>query len=182
MTRRVGAAIAAAALAVSTLLTGPAALASTTGQTTSQGAWHRYHQPDFIVPKGEACAFKVAVHVLYDREFFRTISHYADGSPRVRLFRGPLILQYVNVPQRTKVIRDVSGVATEKFTRSGEFASIKIISGHFGAVLSVGSDPDQGIFYVGGQGSALFAHADGTETLKLGEGGTAENLCPLLRG
>jgi hypothetical protein len=188
MRTRMGAGIAVSALAVATLATGPAAQASAGSQTsigtraTTQNVWHRYHQPDFTVPKGQACAFKVAVHVLYDREFFRTISHYRGGAPRVQLFRGPLILQYVNVPQRTKVVRNVSGVAKEIFNRDGSFAAIKVISGHFGATLTPGSDPGRGEYYAGGQGTALFANGDGTYRLKLGPRGTAENLCPLLRG
>lgn len=182
MRRRSVGVISALVLAMTGLATGTgAASASSAAEVTPQNPWHRYHQEDFVVPRGEACAFKVAVHVLYDREFYRTISRYADGTPRVQLFRGPLIIQYINVPKGTKVIRDLSGTATVKYTRSGEFLSIKIISGHFGAVLSPGSVPGPGVYYVGGQGSSLVSHPDGTETLKLGPDGRAQNLCPILR-
>ncbi len=98
----------------------------------------------------------------------------------MQLFRGALIIQYTNVKNGTKVIRDQSGVAKEKFNRDGSFASIEVISGYFGATLSPGSSLDAGVYYLGGQGTALFEHADGTETVKLGPDGTAQNLCPIL--
>jgi hypothetical protein len=182
MRKRTGAIIAGVALALTTTVSGAAAQAASTDHMSPQNVWHRYHQPDFVVQKGQGCAFKVAVHVLYDREFYRVTSRYLGGAPRTELFRGPLMLQYVNVPQRTKVIRNVSGVGIERFNRDGSFASIKAVSGHFGATLGPGSDPTRGIFYLGGQGTSVTLNADGTETLKLGPRGTAQNLCPILRG
>jgi hypothetical protein len=168
---------------VTTAATGAVAQTSTDEQAAPQNVWHRYHQPDFVVPKGQGCAFRVAVHVLYDKEFYWVISRFEGGQPRVELFRGPLMVQYVNVPQRTKVIRNISGVGTEKFNRDGSFASIKAVSGHFGATLPPGSPPPgRGIYYLGGQGTSVTVNPDGTVTLKLGPRGTAQNLCPILRG
>ena len=91
-----GRAVASVGTAVMALAatTSGAASASTAGGAApaGEGHWHRYHQQDFVVPAMEACAFRVAAHVLYDREYFRTISHYSGGNPRVQLFRGPLII------------------------------------------------------------------------------------------
>ncbi len=180
---RVVAGVGTAVVALATMTSGVAS-ASMAGGTSpaGDGTWHRYHQPDFVVQKGDGCAFKVAVHVLFDREFYRVTSRYLGGAPRTELFRGPLMVQYVNVPQRTKVVRNLSGVGTERFNRDGSFDSIKAVSGHFGATLGPGSDPTRGIFYLGGQGTSVSVNADGTETLKLGPRGTAQNLCPILRG
>lgn len=181
MSRRRNRGIAAAILAMTAVATGTVSASAATPSTVQpQTAWHRYHQADFTVPAGEACAFKVAGKVLYDREYFRNLSRYSNGKVRVVLFRGPLIVQYTNVAKGTKVIRDQSGVAKERFNRDGSFASIKVISGYFGATMPPGSDPRRGEYYVGGQGAALFQNADGTRTLKLGSNGTAENLCPIL--
>ncbi len=177
------AAVALSVTAVMTAATGAAAHESTDRSAVPNNPWHRYHQPDFVVAKGQGCAFRVAVHVLFDREYFRVISRFEGGQPRVELFRGPLMVQYVNVPQRTKVIRNISGVGTERFNRDGSFASIKAVSGHFGATLPPGSPaPGRGIYYLGGQGTSVTSNPDGTATLKLGARGTAQNLCPILRG
>jgi hypothetical protein len=183
MRRRAGAAIAALALGLTSVAAGAAAQASTDGQASPQSPWHRYHQQDFVVPAGQGCAFRVAGHVLFDREFYRVISRFEGGQPRVELFRGPLMVQYVNVHVGTKVIRNISGVGTEKFNRDGSFASIKAVSGHFGATLPPGSPaPGQGVYYLGGQGTSVTENPDGTATLRLGPHGTAQNLCPLLHG
>jgi len=180
--RRVVRILGSAVLALTTMVpltTAAAALTSVVEPTT---AWHRYHQDDFTVPAGEGCSFKVTGTVLYDREYFRNLSRYRNGNVRVQLFRGPLIIQYKNMSNGTKVIRDQSGVAKERFNRDGSFASIKVISGYFGATLSPGSNLETGVYYLGGQGTALFENADGTETVKLGPDGTAQNLCPILAG
>lgn len=157
-----------------------AGLSSAAAGATPANPWHRYHQADFKVPAGGGCSFAVRGHVVYDREYVRVLSRFDNGKPRVELFRGPLVIQYTNLSTGTKVIRNQAGVGVEKFTRGGGFVSIKVISGHFGATLPKGSDPSQGIYYAGGQGTALFANGDGTYTLHLGPHGTAQNLCPIL--
>lgn len=180
MNRRLLSTLGSAVLALTAMVPLTTVASASTSVVEPETAWHRYHQPDFTVPAGEGCAFKVKGKVLYDREFFRTLSRYDNGNARVLLFRGPLIIQYTNVRNGTKVIRDQAGVAKEKFNRNGSFASIKVISGHFGATISPGSNLDQGVYYLGGQGTALFENPDGTETVKLGDDGTAQNLCPIL--
>ena len=183
MRKRSAAVFAAFALAIGSMGLGSAAQASPDKQMAPQNPWHRYHQPDFVVAAGQGCAFRVAVHVLFDREFYRIISRFRGGQPRVELFRGPLMVQYVNLHQGKKVIRNVSGVGTEKFNRDGSFASIKAVSGHFGSTLPPGSPaPGQGIYYLGGQGTSVTENPDGTATLTLGPRGTAQNLCPILHG
>jgi hypothetical protein len=153
------------------------AASATTTDAVPQGGWHRYHQPDFTVPAADACGFDVKVKVMYDREFYRTLSRYDDGTPHLQLWRGPLILKYVNVETGKSIIRNASGVAYESLNPDGSFHAIRIISGHFSAVLRPGSDPETGLFYVSGHGSRLVVEDDGTEVLTLGRHGSAENLC-----
>ena len=75
------------------------------------------------------------------------------------------------------IIRNASGVAYASFNADASFHAIRIISGHFSAVLPPGSEPDTGLFYVSGHGSRLVVEDDGTEVLTLGPRGSAENLC-----
>lgn len=180
MNRRVLRATVAAGVAVMASATLTTTAVASTADVAVDGGWQRYYQEDFTVAAGVGCDFEVAAKVMYDREYVKTISRYQDGSPRVLLFRGPLIIQYTNTENGTKVLRDQDGVATEKFNRDGSFASIKVISGHFGGVVPADSNLDRGIYYIGGQGSAYIVNDDGSVTVKLGEDGTAQNLCPIL--
>ena len=172
--------LAAAALTtvLAACLAAPASASSP--EATPAGPWHRYHQPDFTVKPGQACDFGVRVHVLYDREFYRVVSRFRGGAPRAELFRGPLIVQYIDQASGSKVIRDESGVGVEKFDAAGDFVSIKAVNGHYGATLTPGSTPSRGMYYVGGQGSAVFSNGDGTYRLHLGPNGKATNVCPIL--
>lgn len=180
MNRRVvRAAVAAVAAIVSPTSLTTTALASGT-DVAVDGGWQRYYQEDFTVDAGVGCDFEVTAEVQFDREYVKTISRFHDGSPRVLLFRGPLIIQYTNTENGTKVLRDQDGVATEKFNHDGSFASIKLMSGHFGGVVPADSNLDRGIYYIGGQGSAYIVNDDGSVSVKLGDDGTAQNLCPIL--
>jgi hypothetical protein len=175
--RTIGSVVLAIAATVSTTVA-----ASASSEASPQNPWHRYHQPDFTVPAGVGCSFEVAAKVLKDREFYRDMSQYPNGNPHVQLWRGPLVIEFTNTSTGASVVRDVTGVATESFNRDGTFHAIRIINGHFSATLVPGSDPEQGIFYVGGHGARLVVTDDGQEVLKLGRHGTAENLCGPLAG
>jgi hypothetical protein len=146
----------------------------------AQPHWIRYHQADFRVPAGEGCAFAVKEHVLRDREFYKTVSTYANGKPRTELFKGPLVMRLTNVRTGTSLRRNLSGRAIETFHRNGDFDSLTVLHGHFGTTLPKGSEPGHGLYYVGGRWSSLSINADGTRTLVLGPHGTARNLCPAL--
>ena len=180
MNRRVLRTIVATTMTLVSSASFMSAAVASTGDEAVNGTWHRYHQPDFTVDAGDGCDFEVQGTVMYDREYYRNLSRYDNGQVRVALFRGPLIIQYTNTENGTKVLRNQSGVATEKFNRDGSFASIKTISGHFGAVVPENSNLERGVYTIGGQGSAYFVNVDGSVTVKLGEDGTAQNLCPIL--
>lgn len=150
------------------------------GEAASRPHWIRYHQADFRVPAGEGCAFAVKEHVLRDREFYKTVSTYANGKPRTQLFKGPLVMRLTHVRNGTSIRRDLSGRAIETFRRNGDFDSLTVLRGHFGATLPEGSRPGSGLYYIGGRWSSLSVNADGTDTVVLGPHGTARNLCPAL--
>ncbi len=170
---------AAAALAV------PGSAASAVPARTGAGhdtSWQRYHQSDVTVPAGRACDFEVFEEVVRDREFFRNVSFYADGTPKTQLWKGPLVMRYTNTETGDSVVRDISGRAVMDYAADGAWKSITIQSGHFSGTLPAGSLPERGLFVVGGRWSSLTVNDDGSRTLVLGPRGTAENLCEDLAG
>lgn len=189
MLRRTGIAVAAAGLLC--LLAGSAAgSASSTnvgGDHRSESArssgksfeprWVRYHQEDFSVPAGEGCSFRVDVKVIRDREFYKTVSYFSNGNPRLQLFKGPLVLRYTNASTKRHITRDVSGRAIEEFEADGTFASITIQTGHFSTTLPKGSQPGPGLYRVGGTWSALSINAKDRRVVTRGPDGTVSNLC-----
>lgn len=139
--------------------------------------WVRYHQEDFSVPAGEGCAFRVNVKVIRDREFYKNVSYFSNGNPRLQLFKGPLVLRYTNAATKRHITRDVSGRAVEEFEADGTFASITILTGHFSTTLPKGSQPGQGLYRVGGKWSALSINAKDRRVVTRGPEGTVANLC-----
>jgi hypothetical protein len=121
-------------------------------------------------------------HVTRDRGFFKVVSRYANGKPRTELFRGPLLVKLTNTRTGKAIHRDLSGRAIEVLARNGDFESLTIQSGHFGAGLSKGSTPGRGLYRVSGRWSSVSVNPDGSLSLVLGPHGSAHNLCPILRG
>ena len=166
-------------LAMTTLLVTGAAMGDAASHQTH---WVRYHQADVRYSPGDVCAFAVHEHVLRDREFYKTVSRYENGNPRTQLFRGPLVMRITNVRNGVSLRRDLSGRAIEILARNGDFESLTVQSGHFGAGLPKGSQPGRGLYYVGGRWSSVSINDNGSRSLVLGPHGTAQNLCPLLAG
>jgi hypothetical protein len=145
--------------------------------------WVRYHQADIRYPAGAVCRFPVYEHVTRDREFVKVVSRYANGKPRLELFRGPLFVKVTNTDTGRSIRRDLSGRAIEILARNGAFESLTIQRGHFGAGLPKGSQPHRGLYRVSGRWSSVSVNPDGTLSLVLGRPhGRARNLCPLLAG
>jgi hypothetical protein len=185
--RRVTGVLGATAL-VGALVAGSASAASTAGSANSGGStasrswppWIPFEQEDVTYPAGEFCEFEVFGQVLRDKEFFRNVSTYDDGSPRTQLWRGPLVMRFTNMETGFSVDRNASGRAFMEYGPGEEFQSLTIQSGHFVGGARAGSDPAQGIFYVAGKWSSLVRHDDNSSTIFLGPNGSAENLCDTL--
>jgi hypothetical protein len=144
--------------------------------------WIRFHQPDIRVPAGEACAFAVKEHVLFDREFFKVLATYRDGSHQAELFRGPLIMRYRNLHTGSSVVENLSGRGRVTYYRNGDFASITVVTGHFGTSIPSGNEQKRGLYRVGGKDSSLTVSHDGQRQLALGRKGTLESICPKIHG
>jgi hypothetical protein len=149
----------------------------TASHRTSSNGWIRYHQPNFSLDAGVACEFGVEATVVRDREFYKDVGFYSDGTVRTQLWKGPLVMDFTNTDTGLTIRRDLSGRAIQEYEADGDFASILIVHGHFSAVLPPGSDPGFGFYRVSGAWSSLSVSPDGTRTIALGADGTSENMC-----
>ncbi|MEP6526889.1 MAG: hypothetical protein ABJA86_06960 [Nocardioidaceae bacterium] len=103
MSKRVATVLAATALvgaAGSGRATGaPVALAhapavhTVKAQPTWSSGWIRYHQPDFSLDAGVACDFGVDATVVRDREFYKDVGFYSDGTVKTQ-WKGPLVMDF----------------------------------------------------------------------------------------
>ncbi len=152
-------------------------VASRAGTAKSHTRWTRYHQADFSYAAGEACSFGVHAKVVRDREYYKNVAFYSDGTVKIQLFKGPLVVNYKNDATGKTIRKNLSGRAFEEFNPDGSFSSITVQSGHFGTSLPAGSQPAKGLYRVGGRWSSLTINPDGTRTVVLGPHGTIENLC-----
>lgn len=180
ISRVLGAAVLVGAVAV-----GSASSATTTGPADQSGSaadppWIPFDAEDFTDPAGTACEFEVKGTVLHDREFFRNVTTYPDGSPRTQQWKGPLGLRLTNTETGKSVDRQAWGNAFINFGLDGDFESIMIQEGHFVGRVRAGTNPGPGLYYVSGEWSSLVRHADGTSSIFVGPRGSAENLCDVL--
>ncbi len=165
------------------LITGGGATAAQ-GSAASDGSskWIRYHQADVRVAAGQGCAFAVRAHVVYDREYYKVLSTFKDGTHQAELFRGPLIMRYKNLHTGNSVVQNLSGRGRVTYYRNGDFASITIVAGHFGTTIGPGNEQRRGLYRVGGRNSALTVRHDGHRQIALGRHGTLESICPRIHG
>ncbi|MPZ60550.1 MAG: hypothetical protein GEU93_04485 [Propionibacteriales bacterium] len=155
-------------------------MTASTASADQDSRWIPFQQPDVTAPAGVFCDFEVTGEVLHDREFFKTVATYEDGSPRTELWKGPLVIRFTNTETGESVDRDVSGHQVKQLKPDGSLESITIKTGHTVGAMAEGSSPEKGIWQVGGRHSSLVRHDDGTSSIFLGPNGTAENLCDTL--
>ncbi len=168
---------AALAMSVGLLAVAPAATASADPDSSS---WIRYHQPDVDVPAGHACSFAVHEHVLRDKEYYKVLATYEDGTHQAELWRGPLVMRYTNVDTGASKVVDISGRGRITYYPDGSFASITIVTGHFGATIPPGNEMAAGLYRVGGKDSSMTVDPDGKRYIALGPNGSTEDLCAAL--
>ncbi|MFY9915016.1 MAG: hypothetical protein WAK18_10140 [Nocardioidaceae bacterium] len=168
---------AALALSAAALAVAPTTTASA---DSYDSPWIRYHQPDVDVAAGHACSFAVHEHVLRDKEYYKVLATYADGTDQAELWKGPLVMRYTNVDTGASKVVNISGRARITYYRDGSFASITILTGHFGATMPPGNEMAAGLYRVGGKDSAMTIEPDGKRYLVLGPHGSTEDLCAAL--
>lgn len=167
--------------ALATLVLVTAAMTVTTGAAAASGdPWTNYHQPDLSFRAGAACSDPVHVHVIDDKERYRTDVTYPDGTPRSQTWLGALHVEYINTATGASVERalDAKGIIT--YNPNGTLHSITSENTAFGANITPGSNLPRGLYVLSGRGTSITLNPDGTRTVSLGEHGTAEPICPLI--
>ena len=140
------------------------------------GGWQRYHAQSFTTDPGDLCPFTLHSEVLFDQEYVRTTSTYADGKPQTQQFVGPIVVRITNRDSGRSVLRDLSARGVVDYRRDGSFdfrlQGPAAIGFHPGDALPPGYYVLRGVHVV------RFA-ADGTRTVVI-DRGSEENLCTTL--
>jgi hypothetical protein len=142
------------------------------------GRWEPYQTAPFEVPAGTRCPFTLRGDVVRDREEIRTFATFPDGSPRVQVIRGPLVMRFTNVESGESVVRDLTGVGALLFERDGSF-TLFLVDGSFAAGLAPTDEGGPAFLVFSGTGHSVRFDADGARTVKYGIG-PVENICETL--
>ena len=164
---------------VSAVVAGAALIASMPGAAAAQpGPWQPFRSSSSSFAAGVVCPFAETGVPVLDKERFRNLALYPDGSPLEQEFAGPLKFQYTNLANGRTVVRNESGTALVFYATDGTVTFHG--QGHIGISVLVGNPPStpSGEWVLTGTFEAVI-HPDGTKDFTL-EHGTAENLCDTL--
>ena len=165
-----------------TALVGALVVAAPPAATSAEqgGGWTPYRQPDIAYAADERCEFAVRGEVLRDREEYKDVAHWPDGTVRSQLWRGALVIRWSNLDTGASVVRDQSARALADYRADGSLEQLTSLRGAFGAGLPEGSHPGKGAYVVSGRWSSVVQAEDGTRSITLGPRGELENLCETL--
>ena len=174
------------ALAGALVATAPAVAepdAQKQGQGSSSGGgsgWTPFEQPDIDYAAGFRCEFAVHGEVLRDREEFKDVAFWPDGTVRTQLWRGTLVLRWSNVGTGESVVRDQSASAVAEYGSDGALDKMTSTGGAFSAGVREGGWPGKGVYVIDGKWTSIVIEDDGNSAITLGPRGTLENLCETL--
>jgi hypothetical protein len=141
------------------------------------GEWDPYRTEPFEVAAGTRCPFTLGG--TSSRIVRRSApSTFPDGSPRVQVIRGPLVMRFTNVESGESVVRDLTGTAALVYEPDGSFTLI-LVHGHFAAGLGPNDEGGPAFLLFTGTGHAVRFDADGSRTVVFGVG-PVEDLCQTL--
>lgn len=170
-----------------TALTGVTALsaltlvgaAQTAAHADSPHPWRPYAgSGGWTLPAGAACEFQLTATTLEDKERYRVVETWPDGSTKREEWTGQLVMEFTNDESGESVRRNLTGRGDFVYGQDGSWSLVNA-GGHFAAVLYDGDDPGPGVYVVSGKGFVVSADADGTRTLEPGDG-LLENVCETL--
>lgn len=140
--------------------------------------WIEYREADFSVPAGVACTFQVDLRMVKDHEAYRNIAFYDDGTVKTQLWKGLLVIEFINHDTGASITKNVNGRAHIDYAPDGAFTSITLLSGHFTAIVPPGNELDPGVYFVGGRGTTMTVGSQPSiRTIEYGRTGSAVNLC-----
>ena len=139
--------------------------------------WQPYRQAPVSLAAGTVCAFGVDSAPVRDEEYFRTLTSYPDGSPRLEEYTGPLVVRFTNHATGHSVVRDLSGTAFFYYGSDGSL----VVPWHGGGNISVHTGnvgyPAGDWMFTGNY--VLLVGSDGNRAV-VQANGTRENLCATL--
>lgn len=149
--------------------------ASAAGGGTAAPKWKPFRsQPSTST---DTCPFTLHSDIVKDEEETRVDATYADGSPKIQEFRGPLVLRFTNTSTGASVVRDVSGYALLHFGQDG--SSTWFFDGGGSIGVHAGNTATPPGSYVLKGTFVLTISADGTRRIDRIHA-TQENLCTTL--
>jgi hypothetical protein len=167
---------AAAALAVVLL-----AVSAASAVADSPRPWQPYEGSSggYTLSAGTACDFQLSSTTLEDKERYRVVETWPDGSTKREEWTGQLVVEFTNDATGESVRRNLTGRGDFTYGQDGSWSLINM-GGHFAAVLYQGDDPGPGVYVVRGKGFSVSGSADGHRVLDTSGNGTLENVCQTL--
>jgi hypothetical protein len=142
---------------------------------TDHPQWKPYRAKPFT--NTDTCSFTVQGDIVEDEEETRVDATYADGSPKVQEFRGPLVIRFTNASTGASVVRDVSGYGRLRVRQDG--SSSWFFDGGASVGVRAGNRTTPPGSYILRGTFALEIASDGTRTIRRIHA-TQENLCTTL--
>jgi hypothetical protein len=142
--------------------------------------WHPYQgADDYTLPAGTACDFQLSSTTIEDKERYRVVETWPDGSTKREEWTGLLVVEYTNDDTGESVRRNLTGRGDFLYGQDGGWSLVNM-GGHFAAVLYEGDDPGRGVYVVRGKGFSVSGSPDGHRVLDPSGNGNVENVCETL--
>jgi hypothetical protein len=103
------------------LLAAVAAVLVTSSPASANSGWVPAPTPPFDIAAGEVCDFAIHGEPVVDQVKTKVVATYPDGSKKVELARGALILRITNVDNGVARLEDGSGSGLFMFAQDGSF-------------------------------------------------------------
>ncbi len=142
--------------------------------TTSNGGWVPAPTPPFDIPAGEVCDFPIHGEPVVDKVMSKVLATYPDGSTKVELAKGPLILRITNVDNGRTHLENGSGTGLFRFATDGTF-TVDVVGPLLIGFRAGLSNVPRGFYELNGVYRIAFG-TDGFRTLTLAHG-TIRNVC-----
>jgi hypothetical protein len=149
----------------------------TAAPALADGGWTPVPAGTNTIPAGGICRFAVQIEAIKNEVLSKTVSTYADGSPREILYKGDLIERITNLDNGRSVVRDSGAFGIEEIARDG--AMVWTFDGPIVWGLT-GDCPAAGLYAMTGI-HVVAMSADGSSSRLLIDDGDKEDLCETLQ-
>lgn len=139
--------------------------------------WEPYVTQPWNDAPGAVCTFGVAATIVRQREQYRTLSSYPNGSPQLQEFRGPLFVRYTNTSTGESVVRNLSGYAWFYYPAGGGLDAL--VASHIDVTVPVGNNGfPAGEWIISGRSLVIVDSAGAINIVPIHA--TTENICSTL--